>query len=68
MSLIYRKDYPALDYILWDTKADSLTEKTAFEAYEKRWKFIAEDKLTTDERNLIQKLIKSIGKGLFLPS
>jgi hypothetical protein len=35
MNLIARKSYPALDCILWDTKADQITAETAFHLYEK---------------------------------
>ena len=68
MDLITRKSYPALDCILWDTKADKVTAETAFHLYEKRWKFIEEDKLTIEEKTLIEKLIDLVGHGLFLPA
>ena len=68
MNLIARKSYPALDCILWDTKADKVTEETAFHLYEKRWKFIQQDKLTREEKTLIERLTNIIGHGLFLPA
>ena len=66
MNLIARKSYPALDCILWDTKADQITAETAFHLYEKRWKFIQQDKLTREEKTLIERLTDIIGHGLFL--
>lgn len=68
LNLIARKEYPALDCILWDNKADQIPAEIAFQLYEKRWKFIEEDKLTYKEKNLIDKLIELVGHGLFLPA
>lgn len=68
MALIKRKDYPALDYILWDNKILELSAEMAFHLYEKRWKFIDQDMLLTKEKTLINTLIEKVGKGFFLPA
>ncbi|GAA5557143.1 MULTISPECIES: hypothetical protein [Acinetobacter] len=66
MNLIARKEYPALDYILWDTAAEQIPAERAFHLYEKRWKYIDAQQLTGKERNLIDRLTQIIGHGLFL--
>ena len=68
MNLIARKSYTALDCILWDTKADQITAETAKQINKKRWKFIQQDKLTREEKTLIERLTNIIGHGLFLPA
>lgn len=66
MNLIARKEYPALDCILWDTAADKIPAERAFHIYEKRWKYVDAQHLTHKERDLIDQLIKTVGHGLFL--
>ena len=66
MRRIHRNEYPALDSILWDVKSKIIEHEVAFQLYEKRWKYIDPDQLTAQEKVLIQELIDTIGKGLFL--
>ncbi len=66
MRRIHRNEYPALDSILWDVKAEIIQPEVAFQLYEKRWKYIDPDQLTAQEKVLILELIDTIGKGLFL--
>lgn len=63
---IDRQLYPELNLILWDTANRYVTEQHAFQAYETRWKHVDENNLNNLEKELIAKLIKNIGKGLFL--
>lgn len=63
---IDRQLYPELNLILWDTASQYVTEQHAFQAYETRWQYVAEERLTAAEKALLKKLIKTIGKGMFL--
>ncbi|MFY9180549.1 MAG: hypothetical protein WAO12_12360 [Venatoribacter sp.] len=63
---IDRQQYPELNLILWDTTQRYLSEERAFNTYETRWKYVDETKLCEAEKALIARLIKEIGKGLFL--
>lgn len=68
MNHIERKQYPALNEILWDISTETISEQTAFHLYEKRWRFIDQKKLTDQEKQLIQILTDKFGSGLFLPA
>ena len=45
-----------------------LTEADAYLYYESRWRFIDEAEMTQAEHALLQELIKTEGKGVFMPS
>ncbi|HEN9507358.1 hypothetical protein OXA12_06675 [Acinetobacter baumannii] len=68
MNLIARKEYPALDCILWDTSAEKIPAERAFHLYEKRWKYINQNILTPKELGLIETLTRLVGHGFFLPA
>lgn len=63
---IDRQLYPELNLILWDTASRYITEQHAFQAYETRWKYVTEERLNSTEKALLEKLIQTIGKGMFL--
>jgi len=64
--MIDRNLYTELDLLLWDYGRRLIPEKTAFEIYEKRWKYVDQNKITPTEKQLIQNLTQVYGKGLFL--
>ena len=62
---INRQEYPFLDLILWDTKKQKFTPEEIFYLCEKRYRYFDERKLSSKERQLLQRLIKTVGKGAF---
>lgn len=66
MATINRKQYPQLDMLLWDNADEMISEQEAFGAYEKRWPYVDENTLTNHEKELIDRLTKQLGNGLFL--
>ncbi|GEM_PF-2241821 len=56
--MIDRKNYRELDLLLWDFVPRLLTREHAFRTYEMKWGYVHEDKLTKQERKLIDELIK----------
>ncbi|WP_348731930.1 hypothetical protein [Rheinheimera texasensis] len=67
MPVIARDNYPELNKILWDIKADKIQPKDAFEIYERRWGYVEQQNLTQPERKLIAKLARLFGNGIFAP-
>lgn len=65
---INRKEYPELDLVLWDMHNTEIQEETAFNMYERRWRYIDKDRITVKEQALIDKLVIKYGKGVFFPS
>ena len=68
METINRKEYPQLDFLLWDIHGDAITPIKAFETYEERWRWVDETALQPNERALLNKLIEQLGGGIFLHS
>ena len=59
------KDYPQLNFLLWNRKkAAVLTEEEAFALYERNWKHIDEKSLTQKEREFIDMLKEKFGYGV----
>lgn len=67
MTVIARGNYPELNKILWDIKAEKIQAKDAFEVYERRWVYVEQNKLTKPERLLIERLAELFGNGIFAP-
>lgn len=60
-------DYPQLKLIAWNRRADAtLDEKEALALYERNWRHVEESALEAKERILIDRLVKTIGKGVLL--
>lgn len=58
-------DYPQLKLIAWNRRADAtLDEKEALALYERNWRHVDTDALEPKERTLIDRLAKTIGKGV----
>jgi hypothetical protein len=57
--------YPQLALIAWSRRPDDeITAEEAFGLYESNWRFVDQDGLGQEERDLIQALIKIYGNGL----
>lgn len=64
--MINRKEYPELNIILWDMADTYINPKTAFRAYENKWRHVDEKNLTVKENNLIAELTNTVGQGYML--
>jgi len=57
--------YPQLALIAWSRRPDDeITAEEAFGLYESNWRFVDQDGLGQEERDLIQSLMKNYGNGL----
>lgn len=57
--------YPQLALIAWSRHPDDeITADEAFGLYESNWRFVDQDRLGQDERDLIEVLTKTYGNGL----
>ena len=68
MKPINRQHYPELDKILWDTHAQNIEPKLAYQCYEQRWQFVDQNNLIKKEKVLLEQLKNTIGNGLFMPA
>lgn len=68
MGNINRTHYLELNHILWDTRQKYISPKLALEMYERRWAYVEQSKLIPKEKQLIEKLTKVIGQGVFMPA
>ncbi|UAY90582.1 hypothetical protein KSL88_13665 [Pectobacterium polaris] len=66
MGEIIRGEYPELDNVLWDYHAQKIPADLAFRMYEERWRFIDKNRISQNERFLIEKLTELYGNGLFM--
>jgi hypothetical protein len=58
-------DYPMLRDLLWTgRRRELLPAREAFNLYERNWRFVNPAELTTDERALIERLLRRYGGGL----
>jgi len=67
MKTINRNDYPELNKLLWDIHTTKVAPEVAYQLYEQRWQFVDQDNLIKRERELLDTLQKTVGKGLFMP-
>lgn len=68
MGNINRTHYHELNLILWDMHNKFVKPEIALELYEKRWGYVDKTKITKKEKALVQRLIKNIGGGIFMPA
>ncbi len=62
---IHLADYPQLKLLAWNRRDDDLVEEEeAFALYERNWHFVEEEKLSLNERQLIERLTTLFGKGV----
>ena len=61
------QEYPQLRRLIWDRiDATFLTMREAFGYYESSWRFVDEENMDAQERNLLEYLIVKEGRGVFL--
>ena len=56
---------PQLKMLLW-TRKDTieLEDKEALSLYEANWRFIEPEKMTTEERAVLDQLVRTVGNGV----
>lgn len=60
-------DYPMLREVAWSTDpAAELTPRDAFALYERNWRHIDREAMDRRERDLVEHLTKTVGKGVLL--
>lgn len=58
-------DYPQLRLIAWNRRAEDLvSDEEALALYERNWRHIDQGSLQPAERHLIDRLIRTVGKGV----
>jgi len=58
-------DYPQLKLLAWSLKPDAeLDDVQALALYEAGWRFIEQHALTPSERALIDRLVRTVGRGV----
>ena len=58
-------NYPQLTLLAWSRRPDDIiTAEEAFALYESNWRFVDQDLLDDQERELIDDLTETYGKGL----
>ncbi len=62
---INRKEYPELDLILWDYAGEEIDASEAFSRYERRWRYVDQNRLSAKERAFIARLTDEYGNGVF---
>lgn len=62
-------DFPELKLLAWNRDvAHPIPAEEAFELYERNWRFVDAEHLTTREAKLIQELTRVFGNGVLLIS
>ena len=59
-------DYPNLSLIAWNRQRRLVTEEEALALYEANWRLIDVMNLTAKEQALIDRLVRTHGKGVLL--
>lgn len=58
--------YPQLKLIAWNRREDvAIDDADAFGLYERNWQYVDKNNITTKERELIDRLIREQGNGVF---
>ncbi|MBI1906667.1 MAG: hypothetical protein HYS20_10600 [Rhodocyclales bacterium] len=58
-------DYPQLRLIAWNRREDDLVdEDEALALYERNWRYVDQQALSQDERQLIDRLVRQYGHGV----
>jgi len=63
-SVVEVAHYPQLAFLLWNRRDAYLPAAEAFALYEHNWRWIDQRTLSTDERQLIERLTRVIGGGV----
>ncbi|MBN3050462.1 hypothetical protein SOV92_22930 [Pectobacterium brasiliense] len=57
-------DYPQMKACAWYLAPDAqFNDREALNFYERNWKYIEQNKLTVDEKQLIRRLANEVGNG-----
>ena len=59
-------DYPNLSLIAWNRQRRLITEEEALALYEANWRLVDVMNLTAVEQGLIDRLVRTHGKGVLL--
>ncbi|MCE2580372.1 hypothetical protein LDL36_18190 [Komagataeibacter sp. FNDCR1] len=60
--------YPQLKSLCWNRPAaTTLGLEDALALYERNWRHVSEADMTVEERNLLDTLVREVGRGAFLP-
>ncbi|MCV6627524.1 MAG: hypothetical protein OIF38_15610 [Cellvibrionaceae bacterium] len=68
MNDIDRTQYEQLDTILWDVRARLIRPQDALKAYERKWRYVDQKRISAEEQRLLDRLIREVGDGRFLPA
>lgn len=59
------EQYPQLRHLCWNRPSDTMLEgKDALAIYERNWQHVDQEALTTEERDLLARLIAPYGNGV----
>lgn len=62
---IHIAEYPQLRFIAWNRHDDAtVSGEEALALYERNWDYVEVDKLSADEKALIERLVKEYGNGV----
>ncbi|MBZ9957624.1 hypothetical protein FJ942_03205 [Mesorhizobium sp. B2-4-2] len=65
--MIVPAEFPELQALVWSRDATRpIPPEEAFAIYERNWRFVDQERLTTSERLLIQNLAEKFGQGILL--
>lgn len=59
-------DFEQLRWITWYMSGETVSPKEALEIYERNWRHVEQDLLQPHERALIDRLVRTVGKGILL--
>lgn len=62
--MIRINQYPQLRFVAWNRHNEFIDEAEALELYEVNWRFVDQKNLSTQERELINRLVKDYGNGV----
>ena len=68
MSNINRTHYHELNLLLWDQHQKFIEPKEALNLYEKRWAYVNKTRMADKEKQLIGRLTREYGNGVFMPA
>ncbi|MCC2608914.1 hypothetical protein ABK249_00010 [Neorhizobium sp. Rsf11] len=67
--MIIPADYPELKQLVWSRDpARPIPAEEVLSIYERNWRFVDEDRLTSREADLIRDLVAEFGHGVLLKS
>ncbi len=58
--------FEQLRWITWYRSGGTVSPKEALEIYERNWRHVDQSQLQPQERELIERLVRTVGKGILL--